>query len=364
MAQVHRTTDVSRRAIVRGLRELKDPIAGPRIRRPGGGRRRPTPKDPTLRGDLVAFVEAPTSGDPESRLPGTSWAGGRSPESFRSQDPSVSPWLVAELLGELGHPAQGNFQTKEGHRHPDRNARFEPINAQVIAQPRARQPVISVGTKKKELAGEFKNAGKGGLPQVQPTGVRVHDFLIPENGKAIPYGVYDLTRNDGGVSGGNDHDTPSFAVRTIGRWWTKMGESVDPKATSRRMTADSGTSNRARSRPWMGELSRIADRSGLEIRVDHVPTGTSRWNEIEHRPFSFIMRDWRGQPLVSLAGIVNLIGRTRTDKRLRVWAEWDRDQYPDGRQITDEQIARLPLDPATFHGEWNYAIRPRSRRSN
>ncbi len=273
----------------------------------------------------------------------------------------MSTWLVGELLADLGYSLQGNRKTKEGSRHPDRDAQFEHINARALAQQRSGQPVISVDTKKKELVGEFKNAGKEWLPQGHPTKVRVHDFLIPENGKAIPYGVYDLTRNDGWVSVGIDHDTASFAVRTIGRWWTKMGKAAYPKATSLMITADSGGSNSARSRLWKWELQRFADRSGLEIYVCHFPPGTSKWNKIEHRLFSFITQNWRGQPLVSLAAIVSLIGRTRTQTGLRVRAELDRGKYPDGREITDAQMAKLLLKLDPFHGDWNYTIRPRSR---
>ncbi len=364
IAQVHRATGVSRRAISRGLRELEHPVAGQRIRRPGGGRKRTIAKDPTLRSDLVALVEPSTRGDPETRLQWTCKSLRALTRELRSQGHSVSTWLVAELLGELGYSLQGNLKTKEGSRHPDRNAQFEHINAQAIAQQRAGQPVISVDTKKKELVGEFKNAGKEWLPQGHPTRVRVHDFLIPENGKAIPYGVYDLTRNDGWVSVGIDHDTASFAVRTIGRWWTKMGRAAYPEATSLMITADSGGSNSARSRLWKWELQRFADRSGIEVRVCHFPPGTSKWNKIEHRLGSFITQNWRGQPLVSLAAIVNLIGRTRTQAGLRVRAELDRGKYPDGRQISDAEMAKIQLKPGAFHGDWNYTIRPRSRRSS
>ena len=364
IVQVYRATGVSRRAIARGLRELEHPVAGLRIRRPGGGRKRTVAKDPTLRSNLAVLVEPSTRGDPESRLQWTCKSLRALTRELRSQGHSVSTWLVAELLGELGYSLQGNLKTKEGSRHPDRNAQFEHINAQAIAQQRAGQPVISVDTKKKELVGEFKNAGKEWLPQGHPTRVRVHDFLIPENGKAIPYGVYDLTRNDGWVSVGIDHDTASFAVRTIGRWWTKMGRAAYPEATSLMITADSGGSNSARSRLWKWELQRFADRSGLEIRVCHFPPGTSKWNKIEHRLFSFITQNWRGQPLVSLAAIVNLIGRTRTQAGLRVRAELDRGKYPDGREVSDAEMAKIQLKPEAFHGDWNYTICSRSRRSS
>ena len=265
-------------------------------------------------------------------------------------------------MAEAGYSLQGNRKTKEGSRHPDRNAQFEHINARVILQQRAGEPAISVDTKKKELVGEFKNAGREWMPEGKPERVRVHDFLIPEKGKAIPYGVYDLTRNDGWVSVGIDHDTASFAVRTIERWWRKMGRSAYPKAKSLVITADSGGSNSARSRLWKLELQGLADRTRLTVHVCHFPPGTSKWNKIEHRLFSFITQNWRGRPLVSLAAIVSLIGRTRTQTGLRVRAEIDRGKYPDGREVTAAEMAEIRLEPDPWHGDWNYAIRPRPRK--
>jgi Rhodopirellula transposase DDE domain len=266
---------------------------------------------------------------------------------------------VAGALVEAGYSLQGNRKTKEGSRHPDRNAQFEHINATVIALQKAGQPVISVDTKKKELVGDFKNAGREWRPEGMPERVRVHDFLLPEKGKAVPYGVYDLTRNNGWVSVGIDHDTASFAVGTIRRWWQTMGRPVYPNATSLLITADAGGSNSARSRLWKWELQRWANRTGLAIRVCHFPPGTSKWNKIEHRLFSFITQNWRGRPLTSLATIVNLIGSTRTQTGLWVRAELDRGKYPEGRKIPDEEMARLNLTPDKFHGDWNYTIRPR-----
>jgi hypothetical protein len=274
----------------------------------------------------------------------------------------ISYPVVAELLAEAGYSLQGNQKAKEGTGHPDRNTQFEFINASVLRQLRAGQPAISVDTKKKELVGDFKNGGREWRPAGMPERVRVHDFLIPEKGKAIPYGVYDLKRNEGWVGVGIDHDTATFAVRTIGKWWRKMGRPSYPRATSLLITADAGGSNSARCRLWKWELQRLADKTGLTIRVRHFPPGTSKWNKIEHRLFSFITRNWRGRPLVSLAVIVSLIGATRTGTGLRVRAELDRDKYPDGRKVSDEEMASIRLRPDEFHGDWNYTITPRPRR--
>lgn len=281
---------------------------------------------------------------------------------LQNEGHTVSYPVVAELLAEAGYSLQGNQKAKEGSRHPDRDAQFEHINRRVLAHQRRRQPVISVDTKKKELVGEFKNAGKEWRPEGMPERVRVHDFLIPDQGKAIPYGVYDLTRNAGWVSVGIDHDTATFAVRTIRRWWQKMGRPAYPKATSLLITADAGGSNSARSRLWKWELQRFADQTGLIISVCHFPPGTSKWNKIEHRLFSFITQNWRGRPLVSLAVIVSLIGATRTRTGLRVRAELDKRAYPKGREVSDEEMAKINLRPDAFHSDWNYTIAPRTRK--
>ena len=365
--KVHRATGVSRRAISRGLRELSQPgrpLAPGRVRRPGGGRKRTVAKDPTLRPDLERLVDPVTRGDPESRLRWTSKSLRALTRELRSQGHTVSTWLVGELLAEAGYSLQGNRKTKEGSRHPDRDAQFEHINARVIAQQRAGEPAISVDTKKKELVGEFKNAGREWRPKGQPQRVLVHDFLVPENGKAIPYGVYDLQRNEGWVSVGIDHDSASFAVGSIERWWRMLGRAAYPKARSLVITADSGGSNSSRSRLWKLELQAMADRTRLIVHVCHFPPGTSKWNKIEHRLFSFITQNWRGQPLMTLATIVSLIGRTRTQTGLRVRAELDRRKYPDGREVTAAEMAQIRLEPDEFHGDWNYTIRPRPRKRN
>jgi hypothetical protein len=274
----------------------------------------------------------------------------------------VSRQLVAELLVAAGYSLQANRKTREGTNHPDRDAQFQYINRQVQRFQAAAQPVISVDTKQKELVGDFKNAGRQWRPTGRPAPVRVHDFLIPERGKAIPYGVYDLTRNAGWVSVGIDHDTARFAVRTIGRWWRKMGRPRYRRARWLLITADAGGSNGTRVRLWKWELQQLANRTGLVLTVCHFPPGTTKWNKIEHRLFSYISTNWRGQPLVSLAAIVNLIGSTRTAAGLRVRCELDRRTYPKGEEVSDAKLAMLKLVPHRFHGDWNYAIHPMRRR--
>ena len=358
---VARATGISAATIQRGLQELaaRRPLPAGRIRRPGGGRKRSVAKDPTLLADLEGLVEPTASGDPMSPLRWTSKSVRQLAATLQRMGHQVSHQLVAELLAGAGYSLQANRKTREGPSHPDRDAQFRYINQQVRRVQGAGQPVISVDTKKKELVGDFKNAGRQWRPQGEPTLVRVHDFLIPAQGKAIPYGVYDLTRNAGWVGVGIDHDTATFAVRTIGRWWRRMGQPRYPRARSLLITADAGGSNGARVRLWKWELQELADRTGLAITVCHLPLGTSKWNKIEHRLFSYISRNWRGQPLVSLAVIVNLIGRTRTAAGLRVRCELDRGTYPKGETITDAQMATLQLAPHRFHGDWNYTLNPR-----
>ncbi len=365
IALVARATGISTATIARGLRELQGRrrLAPGRVRRPGGGRKRTIDKDPTLLRDLEGLVEPTTSGDPESPLRWTAKSVRDLAQALQSLGHRVSHQLVAELLTAAGYSLQANRKTREGPPHPDRDAQFRHITTQVRQFQGGGQPVISVDTKKKELVGDFKNAGRTWRPRGQPEPVRVHDFLIPAQGKAIPYGVYDLTRNAGWVSVGIDHDTASFAVRTIGRWWQKMGRPRYPRARSLLITADAGGSNGARVRLWKWELQQLATRTGLAITVCHFPPGTSKWNTIEHRLFSYISRTWRGQPLVSLAVIVNLIGATRTTTGLRVRCELDRGRYPQGRTISDAQLAAVRLTPHPFHGDWNYTIHPiRPRR--
>jgi hypothetical protein len=271
---------------------------------------------------------------------------------------SISYATVRAILLEAGYSLQSNQKVKEGGKHPDRNAQFEFIAEEVSRSQRTGQPVISVDAKKKELIGDFKNAGRQWRPSGKPQRVRVHDFLIPTKGKAIPYGVYDLTKNAGWVSVGIDHDTAAFAVNSIRQWWKTMGRRAYPKAGKLLITADSGGSNGSRTRLWKWELQKLATETGLSIQVRHLPPGTSKWNKIEHRLFSFISQNWRGKPLTSLAVIVNLISATRTRSGLRVRCEVDSARYPKGEKITDEQMATINIKREDFHGEWNYTIRP------
>jgi hypothetical protein len=364
IALVARATGAARSTIARGIQDLgtSKPLDPERVRRSGGGRKRLVVKDSTLEDDLESLVEPSARGDPESPLRWTCKSVRVLAEELQAMGHQVSYPVVAKTLAEAGYSLQGNLKTKEGSRHPDRNAQFEHINRRVRQQQRALQPVVSVDTKKKELVGDFKNHGKDWRPKGEPERVRVHDFLIPRKGKAVPYGVYDLTRNAGWVSVGVDHDTATFAVRAIARWWQTMGRPIYPKARSLLITADAGGSNSARSRLWKWELQRLANRTGLSITVCHFPPGTSKWNTIEHRLFSFISMNWRGRPLTSLAVIVNLIAATQTGTGLRVRAELDKRRYPEGRKVSDVEMARINLRPAKFHGDWNYTITSRRKK--
>jgi hypothetical protein len=359
--RVKEATGLARSTIERGIRELEsdEPLSPERTRRPGGGRKRAADKDVTLTADLEALVEPTASGDPDSPLRWTSKSVRRLADELRAQGHEVSHTLVAELLHASGYSLQANRKTREGPQHPDRDAQFRYILDQVRRFQKRGQPAISVDTKKKELVGDFKNAGREWRPKGTPEPVRVHDFLIPEQGKAIPYGVYDLHRNEGWVSVGIDHDTASLAVNAIRSWWKRMGRPAYAKATSLLITADCGGSNGPRLRLWKWELQRFANRTGLSITVCHFPPGTSKWNKIEHRLFSHIATNWRGKPLVSLAAIVSLIGSTTTAAGLRVRSEVDHGSYPQGTVVTDEQMAQVNLKPHRFHGDWNYTVRPR-----
>ena len=360
IAAVSRATGISVSTLRRGLEELDaGDIAEPgRVRRRGGGRKNAAEQDPTLLADLEGLVEPTASGDPQSPLRWTSKSVRKLAAELAAMGHSVSHQLVSELLYLAGYSLQANSKTREGPNHPDRDAQFRFINGRVRRFQARRLPVISVDTKKKELVGNFKNAGETWRPKGNPEPVRVHDFMIPELGKAVPYGVYDLTRNAGWVSLGIDHDTATFAVRTIERWWKKMGSPRYPKARSLLITADGGGSNGSRLRLWKWELQRLATKTGLSIIVSHFPPGTSKWNKIEHRLFSHISMNWRGKPLTSLATIVSLIAATKSDSGLRVRCELDKAKYPKGVKVTDKQMAKLKLKPDSFHGDWNYKIRP------
>ena len=362
IACVERAVAISRSTISRGIKELafaQKPLDAAHIRRPGGGRKKTAQNDPTLRTDLEALVEPAVAGDPQSPLRWTSKSLRKLAAGLQAMGHTTSHRMVAALLSEAEYSLQANRKSvEEGKRHPDRDGQFRYINEQVRRFQRIRQPVISVDTKKKELVGDFKNTGKEWRPKGEPERVRVHDFLIEENGRAAPYGVYDLTRNVGWVSVGIDHDTASFAVSTIRRWWQVMGRPRYPQAKELLITADSGGSNGARVRLWKWELQKFANAMGKAITVCHLPPGTSKWNKIEHRLFSYISMNWRGRPLVSLATIVSLIASTRTKGGLRVRCELDKGRYPDGVKISDEQMAKINLHRHRFHGDWNYTIRP------
>ena len=362
IALVERAVAISRSTISRGIKEIESAqkrMGAAHIRRPGGGRKKTAQKDTTLRAELVALVEPSVAGDPQSPLRWTSKSLRKLAAELQAMGHATSHRMVAELLVEAEYSLQANRKSvEEGKRHPDRDGQFRYINEQVQQFQRICQPVISVDTKKKELVGNFKNAGKEWRPKGEPERVRVHDFLIEKNGKTAPYGVYDITRNAGWVGVGIDHDTASFAVRTIRRWWQVMGRARYPQAKELLITADSGGSNGARVRLWKWELQKFANATGKAITVCHLPPGTSKWNKIEHRLFSYITMNWRGRPLLSLATIVNLIASTRTKEGLRVRCELDKGRYPKGVKISDEQLAKINLHRHRFHGDWNYTIRP------
>ena len=352
---------MSRQLIRQGRKELSEPAVHPprRIRRPGGGRKKVKQNDPTLVADLEKLVEPAMRGHPGTCLRWTCKSVRKLAEELNRMGHRVSYPVVAELLHEMDYSLQANRKTREGDSHPDRNGQFDYIDKKVQDYLARRQPVISVDTKKKELVGDFRNAGQEWRPKKDPEKVRVHDFVIPERGRAAPYGVYDLAHNTGWVSVGVDHDTASFAVETIRRWWSAMGQEKYPRAEQLLITADGGGSNGSRVRLWKLELQRLADQTGLAIAVSHFPPGTSKWNKIEHRLFSFISKNWRGQPLTSLKVIVNLIAGTTTQKGLKVHAELDAARYPAGVKVPDSEMAEIRLQRDAFHGEWNYEILPR-----
>ena len=364
VTMVSTATGLARNTIMAGIRELAHRQAHPddavsvRIRNSGGGRKPLTQTDPGLQQALDALVDPATRGHPESPLRWTCKSTDKLAEELRRQNHRVTDRTVATLLKRSGYSLQSNRKTKEGSSHPDRNAQFEYINKQVIAYQRRCQPVVSVDTKKKELVGEFKNAGEEWQPKGTPEKVKVHDFPDQKLGKAIPYGVYDLASDEGWVSVGIDHDTAEFAAASIGRWWQEMGTRRFPRATKLMITADGGGSNSSRNRLWKVSLQGLSNDLGLALQVCHFPPGTSKWNKIEHRLFCFITKNWRGRPLTSYEVIVNLIGSTTTKSGLTVRAALDTNDYETGIEVSDEQLARVKLTRAKFHGEWNYTIRP------
>jgi len=353
-------TGVARSTINRGIAELRAgrPDQGPRIRRSGGGRKRAVIRQPTLLAALETLIEDAIRGDPESPLRWVSRSQRNIVAALTGQGFNVSQKLVGQLLRQLKYSCQANRKTREGASNPDRDAQFQHINAAVKAAIASDQPAISVDTKKKELVGDFKNGGRELRRQGDPEAVRVHDFMIPELGKAAPYGVYDIAANEGWVSVGIDADTAAFAVESIRRWWWKLGKPRYPNATTLTITADCGGSNGARVRLWKRELQRFANETGLDVTVTHLPPGTSKWNKIEHRLFAFITQNWRGKPLVSHQVIVQLIGATTTETGLKVTCEIDGGLYPKGIKVSDEEMETLNITRADFHGEWNYTISP------
>ena len=362
IAAVSRATGMAPSTIGRGLKELADRLPPGRVRRPGGGGKPAVERDPRLLPDLLALVEPDARGDPKSPLRWTCKSLRRLAAELTAQGHQVSRTVVGELLAQEKFSLQANRKTREGASHPDRDAQFAHINASVTAALAERQPVISVDTKKKELVGDFKNAGREWRPQGDPEEVRVHDFLIPELGRAVPYGVYDLAANAGWVSVGIDHDTAAFAVQTIRRWWheRRPGCAI-PRPTRLLITADGGGSNGSRVRLWKRELQKLADELGLAIEVHHLPPGTSKWNKIEHRLFSFISQNWRAKPLVSYRVIVDLIAATTTTTGLTVRCELDDKPLPQGHRRLRRRDGRHQHHTAhDFHGEWNYTIHPRN----
>ena len=361
---VWKATGVAKGSIQQGLKDLLErpeeimESNSRRIRRVGAGRKTSVADDPALLSALESLVEPVTRGDPESALRWTCKSLRQLEAELVRQGFIVSHTSIGGLLKKIGYSLQGNRKTLEGTNHPDRNAQFEYINAQTGEFLRNGQPVISVDTKKKELVGQFKNNGKEWAPQGAPEEVNVYDFVDKELGRANPYGVYDLANNTGWVSVETDHDTASFAVSTIRRWWTVMGKPLYPDAKELMITADGGGSNGSRVRLWKFELQQLSDELGIPIRVSHFPPGTSKWNKIEHRLFSHISMNWRGKPLVSHEVIVNLIAATTTRKGLKVRSELDQKSYPKGIKVTDEEFAAIRILRDEFHGEWNYSIIP------
>ena len=361
---VRQACGLSRKAIAKGLREIntRSAVEAGRIRRPGGGRKPITVSDPRLVEALEAMIEDQTRGDPESPLRWICKSTRTIATALGRQHHPVSHAKVAHLLHGLDYSLQSNRKTEEGRDHPDRDAQFRHIAAGVKRCLAQGSPVISVDTKKKELIGNYANAGQQWRPAKQPRTVRGHDFPTPDVPRAYPYGIYDVGRNTGFVNIGTDHDTGAFAVASIRGWWRHEGRRLYPAATTIRITADGGGSNGWRLRLWKLELQTFADATGLPIAVSHFPPGTSKWNKIEHRLFSFISSNWRGEPLRDYETVVNLIAKTTTAKGLTVTCRLDRRKYPTGRRVTKDEMKALNLHPDQFHGEWNYVIKPHQRK--
>jgi hypothetical protein len=363
IAAASRACGLAENTVRRGLRELEDPepLQAGRVRKPGAGRKRVEDGDPLVLEDLRKLVEGDARGDPQRPLLWTAKSLRTLAAELSGSGHQIGKDAVGGLLkSKLGFSLQSTRKTLEGKQHPDRDAQFGHINAAVSAQIKAGQPAISIDTKKKELVGEFKNPGREWRPQGKAPQVNTYDFPTMAEGKAIPYGVYDIAKDTGFVSVGIDRDTAQFSVAAIEAWWQQLGKSVYPNATSLQITADGGGSNGSRTRLWKTELQRLADHTGLQIRVCHFPPGTSKWNKIEHRLFSFISKNWRGQPLISYQVIISLIAATTTTSGLNVYARLDENEYPKV-QVSDQQLAAVNLTPAAFHPEWNYTINPSTK---
>jgi len=359
---VSRACGLSRVTIIKGIQELRDvPLVAGRMRRPGGGRPALLKLDPELPRALEALVEPLARGDPESPLRWTNKSTRSLAAALTTDGHPVSHEKVAQLLAQLGYSLQGNRKTEEGNDHPDRDAQFQHINAQVRRALARSDPVISVDTKKKELIGNYSNKGQQWRAAKTPQQVQGHDFPSPTVPRAYPYGIYDLGRNTGFVNVGTDHDTGAFAVASIRGWWRCEGRRLYPKSQQLVITADGGGSNGYRLRQWKLELQRLADETGLALLVCHFPPGTSKWNKVEHRLFSFISSNWRGEPLRDYETVVRLIARTTTAKGLTVTCRLDRRRYPVGRKISEMEFAAITVKPDVFHGEWNYTIQPRKK---
>lgn len=368
ISHVAYATGISRTTILAGVGELKaqqsgEALLSPGIRRAGAGRKLLVETDPGLWDALDALVDPMTRGHPETPLRWTCKSTRKLAEELGRQGHPVSDRTVACLLYAAGYSLQANRKTREGKNHPDRNAQFEHINQQVQRVQKRGQPVVSIDTKKKENVGDFKNPGQEWRPEDDPQEVRVHDFKDKKLGKVVPHGVYDMTNNQGWVSVGINHDTAYFAANSIRCWWEKMGKRRFPRASELMITADGGGSNNYRSRLWKMALQKLADQLGFKVNVCHFPPGTSKWNKIEHRLFSYITSNWRGQPLVSHEAIVNLIASTTTKTGLLVQAALDTTVYATGIKVSDEEMANLRLTPCDFHGEWNYTIAPRKKKN-
>jgi hypothetical protein len=364
VSQVRHACGLSRKAIAKGMREIEQGTMPPpgRVRRPGAGRKGLIAHDPRLPAALNRLIDPETRGDPESPLRWVCKSTRTLAAQLTRQKHPISHVKVAQLLGEQGYSLQSNRKTEEGEDHPDRDAQFRHINTQVKRALTKGTPVISVDTKKKELLGDYDNGGQQWLPAKQPLKVNGHDFPSPDVPRAYPYGIYDVDRNTGFVNVGTNHDTGAFAVASIRGWWRAEGRKLYPKTRDLLITADGGGSNGSRLRLWKLELQKLANETGLAIAVCHFPPGTSKWNKIEHRLFSFISSNWRGEPLRDYETIVQLIARTTTAKGLKVTCRLDRRKYPTGRKVTDEEMKRVNLERGRFHGDWNYTIRPQSTR--